>query len=587
MLVACCVTLSCRQARGADVRLSQLPRTNKVAGAADLLLLQAQGGGANTNTWTITLNNLLSNAIFHGQISATNFTGSNVTLYGTVALTNLTPLTMNGTNNPLSVSNGVQLITRQRGNLDWITRYVFYDDFTKRTNQTIWTNTPVYSLSGNQYGVGVTTSLTNTNRIRILDGELINRSNGIPNNSNPSLHLMFRATNAATMWGRGPQSFGMLWRTLPGYNHGNSNNFFNVDLFLHISNTNFVGLTDADRGASLFDDPGFNGLHNQIKGNSSGYTLYVQGITNGNFNGRTTLLQILWPTREANGLAAVTNGTVQHTRFTRVGYNEMLVESEGWSTNIISPFVGWCWGEWGDAEILHDNDADVAFEDQRILALYAGNADGFPSLRYSENFTAEAWTNNYVPLRAIGKTNHATNIFEVVDSSLTNIIMRVDTNTLFARRILATTNLALESYQGTFGRIGHSAKSSDVNAWSMIMSPLNELYLNGADAIRFYAANSPNSVLNADGLKVKVTAAEGPDAGTAFTVGGNATIRQTNYANVLVSTNFIFLRTNTVGFPSAAPYNGAACFVNSNGTVFLLTALPASTAWGATNKLGP
>jgi len=111
VLVACCVT----GGRGQDVRISELPRTNKVAGAPDLLVLQAMGGGANTNTWTITLNNLLSNAVLHGAINISNLTAvsavlSNAFLHGTALLTNLSPQTLGAnTNLPMTYSNTAYL----------------------------------------------------------------------------------------------------------------------------------------------------------------------------------------------------------------------------------------------------------------------------------------------------------------------------------------------------------------------------------------------------------------------------------------------------------------------------------------------
>lgn len=48
------------------------------------------------------------------------------------------------------------------------------------------------------------------------------------------------------------------------------------------------------------------------------------------------------------------------------------------------------------------------------------------------------------------------------------------------------------------------------------------------------------------------------------------------------------LPTNSLAsWPSAPTIGGAACFVNSNGTVYLLTSLPETLTWAATNKLAP
>lgn len=57
--------------------------------------------------------------------------------------------------------------------------------------------------------------------------------------------------------------------------------------------------------------------------------------------------------------------------------------------------------------------------------------------------------------------------------------------------------------------------------------------------------------------------------------------------------NFTFgipveLPTNSLAsWPVAPTIGGASCFVNSNGTVYLLTSLPATLTWAATNKIAP
>ena len=48
----------------------------------------------------------------------------------------------------------------------------------------------------------------------------------------------------------------------------------------------------------------------------------------------------------------------------------------------------------------------------------------------------------------------------------------------------------------------------------------------------------------------------------------------------------LFLPPNGNPWPGSALVPGACCFVNSNGTVYLLTSSPGSTTWAATNKLG-
>jgi hypothetical protein len=60
---------------------------------------------------------------------------------------------------------------------------------------------------------------------------------------------------------------------------------------------------------------------------------------------------------------------------------------------------------------------------------------------------------------------------------------------------------------------------------------------------------------------------------------------------VLFSVNagaVVQLATNVPSLWPAAPKQGGGCaFVNSNGTVYLLTSLPDTLTWAATNKLAP
>ena len=79
---------------GADIRISQLPRTNSF-GPTALLIGVAQGGGADTNTKAITVSGLFSNA----------------TLNGTATITNIQPLALSvNTNAPMTRSNVVQML---------------------------------------------------------------------------------------------------------------------------------------------------------------------------------------------------------------------------------------------------------------------------------------------------------------------------------------------------------------------------------------------------------------------------------------------------------------------------------------------
>jgi len=63
----------------------------------------------------------------------------------------------------------------------------------------------------------------------------------------------------------------------------------------------------------------------------------------------------------------------------------------------------------------------------------------------------------------------------------------------------------------------------------------------------------------------------------------------TNAAPVVAaqfSASGFFLPTNSSAWPAASPSPGGCCFVNSNGTVYLLNCPPGSTSWSATNLLG-
>lgn len=55
----------------------------------------------------------------------------------------------------------------------------------------------------------------------------------------------------------------------------------------------------------------------------------------------------------------------------------------------------------------------------------------------------------------------------------------------------------------------------------------------------------------------------------------------TNFSGFELATNAVAM------WPTNAPSSGACLFVNSNGTVYLLTSAPGSTAWAETNKLAP
>lgn len=64
---------------------------------------------------------------------------------------------------------------------------------------------------------------------------------------------------------------------------------------------------------------------------------------------------------------------------------------------------------------------------------------------------------------------------------------------------------------------------------------------------------------------------------------------QLNLTNLnALAVSQIFLSTNALSaWPTAASLPGQAVFVNSNGTVYLLTSGPNATTWGATNKIAP
>lgn len=64
---------------------------------------------------------------------------------------------------------------------------------------------------------------------------------------------------------------------------------------------------------------------------------------------------------------------------------------------------------------------------------------------------------------------------------------------------------------------------------------------------------------------------------------------QLNLTNLnALSVSQVFLSTNDVSvWPTAAQLPGQAVFVNSNGTIYLLTSGPNTTTWAATNKIAP
>jgi hypothetical protein len=60
-----------------------------------------------------------------------------------------------------------------------------------------------------------------------------------------------------------------------------------------------------------------------------------------------------------------------------------------------------------------------------------------------------------------------------------------------------------------------------------------------------------------------------------------------NLVGVLSGTGATLVTNTVAQWPATPDAGGAAYFANSNGTVYLLTSLPFTKTWAATNKLAP
>lgn len=105
------------------------------------------------------------------------------------------------------------------------------------------------------------------------------------------------------------------------------------------------------------------------------------------------------------------------------------------------------------------------------------------------------------------------------------------------------------------------------------------------------AGNAGSSLVWGGGNAVTLT-----NTGTFLFSDGNSSRRTlNNYQAAIYARNGFLLgdgvymqATNAVGnWPASAPSAGAFAMVNSNGTVYILTSAPGSTAWAATNKIAP
>lgn len=161
-----------------------------------------------------------------------------------------------------------------------------------------------------------------------------------------------------------------------------------------------------------------------------------------------------------------------------------------------------------------------------------------------------------------------------------------------------STEIATAHNQGSFGWYDESSQT----------------FTNGAGAFNDWWLGGPLKARGPHAITLNITHLIGTDSnGVHFTINGSAgtgagmgghialktaspgatgSVTNPLTANLtLTATNALFhksmaLLTNSVPDPTPAE-GGAAYFWNSNGTVFLLTSLPFTSTWAATNKLAP
>lgn len=169
------------------------------------------------------------------------------------------------------------------------------------------------------------------------------------------------------------------------------------------------------------------------------------------------------------------------------------------------------------------------------------------------------------------------------------------------------TNVLFYGY-GTFANSLSLGKTNPAAAGLNLDIEVNGGY--GANVNCFKIKHSPTAAYNTMEIQSNYSDASNPTSnqllvrnasGLIFTVkqSGKVGVGVTNPAakfevagesrmRSITATNGYFLPTNAISaWPTVARVAGEAFFGNSNGTVYLLTSVPGSTAWAATNKIAP